>query len=139
MNIEDDNLDEPLRRVISAQPFPKTPPIADQVARRVIARLVIARNTFWRTTIAAAAVAALVALAMLFSRQPSSTPGSLAQSEPQPARTTASTSHSDPACWPAPPPTELDPRTLDTLFAPPPVDSLAVLNQRLDAAFRVLK
>lgn len=110
--------DEPIRRAMTALPFPETPrTIAHEVRRRVHQR-----HMQRRTLIGMSAVAALLFLALILSRQPWNSGNGLAR-------------HDAPT---VPAVGGLDARTLDSLFALPPVDSLAVLDRRLDVASRVL-
>lgn len=121
MNSDPNEPDEPLRRALSD--FPPTPrTITQKLQRRV------RRPRLLQTRILLSSIAALVAICFSISTlgpQASSLPMSSRASSPQDAIFA--------------PLSSLDAATLDRLFAIPPVDSLAVLDHRLDAASHVLK
>ena len=113
--------DEPIRHAVLGLPFPETPRTLAQHIRRRVRQ----RQTRRRAIAGTSAVAVLLAAALLWWPWSRPLENTLARRDNQP----------DPAAAAV---AELDAGTLNSLFALPPVDTLAVLNRRLDMAFLVL-
>lgn len=112
----DESLDQHVREVIRKAPLPQTPPALELATRR----RVVQRRLRKRLVIGTMAMAVLAALLVWTGQKPNQ----VAQ-------------QGNPVVPSSAP--DLDSGELDSLFAPPPVDSLSVLDRRQVVAIHVLQ